>query len=440
METILDFFSFNNVNVIYVTIGSMLLTSSAAIVGTFTFLKRKALVGDAVSHSILPGICLAFMLSGDKNPLYLIIGAFITGWLSLIIIDLITSKSKIKEDSAIALILSVFFGIGILLLTIIQKSGNAEQTGLDHFLFGNAAALVGSDLVTFTIVALILLIVVYLFFKELTLLAFDEDFAKTIGMPIRLIELILTTLTVMAVVIGIQAVGIVLMAAMLITPVAAARFWTDKIKVLILLAAIFGAFSGLSGAFVSYAAPAMPTGPWIVVVISTIAFISFFFAPKKGIISRAIKQRNVVQQINDENILKSLYQLGEQDQEYYTNRTIEDIIQRRPFNTSVLKKGLKRLKKQGYMESKSGTWQFTKEGKNKGQRTVKLHRLWETYLTKYLRIAPDHVHDDADTIEHFLTPELESRLEQLLEYPELDPHDSKIPYQKNKIKNNSTQV
>lgn len=438
MEIVFDFFSFKDANVIYVTVGAILLTSSAAIVGTFTFLKKKALVGDAVSHSVLPGICLAFMLSGDKNPIHLIIGAFITGWLSLIIIDLISSKSKIKEDSAIALILSVFFGVGILLLTIIQKSGNAEQTGLDHFLFGNAAALVGSDLVTFTIVAIILLVVVYLFFKELTLLAFDEDFAKTIGMPVRLIELILTTLTVMAVVIGIQAVGIVLMAAMLITPVAAARFWTDKIKVLLLLSAIFGAFSGLSGAFVSYVAPAMPTGPWIVVVVSAIAFTSFFLAPTKGILSRAIKQRNVVRQINDENILKSLYQLGELDNEFYATRTIEDIIRRRPFKTIVLKKGLYRLKKQGFMENKNESWQFTQEGKNKGQRTLKLHRLWETYLTKYLRIAPDHVHDDADTIEHFLTPELEVKLEKLLEYPELDPHDSKIPYLNNKRENEST--
>lgn len=438
MEIVFDFFSFKDANVIYVTVGAILLTSSAAIVGTFTFLKKKALVGDAVSHSVLPGICLAFMLSGNKNPIHLIIGAFITGWLSLIIIDLISSKSKIKEDSAIALILSVFFGVGILLLTIIQKSGNAEQTGLDHFLFGNAAALVGSDLVTFTIVAIILLVVVYLFFKELTLLAFDEDFAKTIGMPVRLIELILTTLTVMAVVIGIQAVGIVLMAAMLITPVAAARFWTDKIKVLLLLSAIFGAFSGLSGAFVSYVAPAMPTGPWIVVVVSAIAFTSFFLAPTKGILSRAIKQRNVVRQINDENILKSLYQLGELDNEFYATRTIEDIIRRRPFKTIVLKKGLYRLKKQGFMENKNESWQFTQEGKNKGQRTLKLHRLWETYLTKYLRIAPDHVHDDADTIEHFLTPELEVKLEKLLEYPELDPHDSKIPYLNNKRENEST--
>jgi len=123
MESLFEFLSFSDANVRYVTFGSVLLTATTAIVGVFTFLKKKALVGDAVAHSVLPGICLAFILSGTKNPIYLFIGAFITGWISLLLIDFITAKSKIKEDSAIALILSVFFGIGILLLTVIQKSG-----------------------------------------------------------------------------------------------------------------------------------------------------------------------------------------------------------------------------------------------------------------------------------------------------------------------------
>lgn len=428
MESFFEFFSFSDANVRYVTFGSILLTACSAIVGSFTFLKKKALVGDAVAHSVFPGVCLAFMLTGTKNPIFLVIGAFLTGWISLVIIDKITAKSKIKEDSAIALILSVFFGIGILLLTVIQKSGNAAQSGLDHFLFGSAASLVGSDLITFSIVGIILLTVVVIMFKEFALISFDEDYAHSIGMPVRRIELVLTTLTVLAVVIGIQAVGVVLMAAILITPAAAARFWTDKIKIMVMLSAIFGAFSGLSGAYISYVAPAMPTGPWIVVVISTIAFISFFVAPRKGIISRWFKQRKVVNQINEENILKIFYHLGEYDKQFYLDRSEDEIIQRRPFDPVTLRKGLKRLKRQGYMGLTDGRWQFTQEGKDKGQRTVKLHRLWEVYLTKYLRIAPDHVHEDADTIEHFLTPDLEARLEKLLEYPELDPHLSKIPY------------
>lgn len=428
MESFLEFFSFSDPNIRYVVIGSILLTASSAIVGSFTFLKKKALVGDAVAHAVLPGVCLSFLLYGEKNPFVLIIGAFLTGWLSLILIDLISAKSKIKEDTAIGLILSVFFGIGIFLLTIIQKSGNAAQTGLDQFLFGKAASLVGNDLIAFTAIAIILISAVIFLFKEFTILAFDSDFAATLGLPVRAIELVLTTLTVLAVVVGIQAVGVVLMAAMLITPAAAARFWTEKIQVMVFLAAVFGAFSGLAGAYISYVAPSMPTGPWIVIVVSTIAFISFFMAPRRGIFYRLRNQRQIKRQINDENILKALYHLGEEQNNYFEKRTIDEILNKRVFDPLQLRTGLKRLKRNGYLHYKNNQWYFTKAGRDKGQRVVKLHRLWELYLTQYLRIAPDHVHDDADTIEHILTPELEVRLEKLLDYPERDPHESEIPY------------
>lgn len=428
MNSLIDFFSFADPNIRFVVIGSVLLTASSAIVGTFTFLHKKSLVGDAIAHAVLPGICMGFIISGTKNPAYLIGGAFITGWISLIGVEYITRHTRIKEDTAIGLVLSVFFGIGILMLTVIQKSGNASQSGLDHFLFGKAAALVGQDLLVFGTVAVLLLVAVFLLFKEFALLAFDKDYAKAIGLPVRSIELTLTSLIVLAVVIGIQAVGVVLMAAILITPAAAARFWTNKINVMVLLASIFGAFSGLSGAYISYIAPAMPTGPWIVIVISTIAFISFFFAPKRGVVNRLLRQRHIRRTINDENVLKTLYQLSEESKNFFVQRSVEEIIRRRRFSHEALLKILRRLERQGYLLRTGKHWSLTEEGKNRGQRVVRIHRLWELYLTTHLNIAPDHVHDDADTIEHLLTPELEAELEKLLNYPKVDPHKSEIPY------------
>jgi len=428
METFKEFFSFSDPSIVSVVVGAILLTASSAVVGTFTFLKKKALVGDAVAHSVLPGICLAFILSGTKNPIWMILGAFLTGWISLVIIDHITTKSKIKEDTAIALILSVFFGIGILMLTNIQHSGNAAQTGLDSFLFGKAAALVGQDLIVFGIVAVILIITVALFFKELKLIAFDSNYAKALGLPVKALDLLLTSLTVLAVVTGIQAVGVVLMAAMLITPAAAARFWTNDVFKMTLIAAILGGISGLSGAYVSYVAPAMPTGPWIVIIISVIAIVSFFIAPKRGIFARSIQQRRLQRLIMDENLLKELYHLGEKDEDPYKGRTVDEIIEERFFPKKRLKIALRRLKRQGFLEKKQGYWSYTEAGKIKGQRVVKLHRLWELYLSKYMKIAPDHVHEDAETVEHIITPELEARLEKMLEYPEFDPHEEKIPY------------
>ena len=427
MQEFFEFFSFADANVRYVTLGSVLLAASSAVVGCFTLLRKRALVGDAVAHAVLPGVCLAFILSGTKNPFILLLGAFITGWVSLVTIDFITSRSRIKEDTAIGLVLSVFFGIGILLLTAIQHSGNAAQSGLDKFLFGKAASLVGEDLIAFSLVAILLLIATILFYKELKLLCFDETYARTIGFPVRRLELLLTTLTVLAVVVGIQAVGVVLMAAMLITPAAAARFWTDRLGVMLVLAALIGAFSGVAGAFVSYTAPAMPTGPWIVLIVSMIAILSFALAPNKGWIARIFRRRRNKKLILEENLLKLLYQLGEAKQDYTLYRPLQELLEKRAIPSREAKYGLKKLRAQGYLERTKNGWALTQEGVNRGRRVVRLHRLWELYLTQYLHLASDHVHEDAETIEHIITPELEQRLLEELNYPELDPHSAKIP-------------
>ncbi|HEY8400686.1 MAG TPA: iron chelate uptake ABC transporter family permease subunit, partial [Cytophagaceae bacterium] len=378
---------------------------------------------------VLPGVCLAFILSGNKNPVLLLIGSFLTGWISITAIDYITGKSKIKEDTAIGIILSVFFGVGILLLTYIQHSGNAEQSGLDSFLFGKAASMVQSDVYVFGIVALLVIALTFLFYKEFTLISFDRAYAQVIGFPVKRIELALTSLTVLSIVVGIQAVGVVLMSAMLITPAAAARYWTDKLKVMIILAAVLAALSGISGAYVSYLNEDMPTGPWIVIIISMIAIGSFMFGPKKGIAAKWWKQRKHAQNILEENILKAFFQLGEKDQNFFLPRSLEDILAKRKMMVAKLMKGLRRLVKQGYLNKEAdGKYILTEEGKYKGQRVTKIHRLWEMYLTQYVNIAPDHVHEDAENIEHILTPELEKKLEELLQYPKVDPHDSTIPY------------
>lgn len=428
METLRTFFSFSDPNIVSVVVGAVLLTASSAVVGTFTFLKKKALIGDAIAHSVLPGICAAFLWSGTKEPFVMISGAFLSGWLAVVLMDSIITETKIKEDTAIALVLSVFFGFGILLLTYIQHSGNAAQTGLESFLFGKAAALVGRDLLIFAVVAVILLLTVGLFFKELRLIAFDEPYAAAIGLPVKKLNLLLTSLTVLAVVTGIQAVGVVLMSAMLITPAAAARYWTDRVHKMVWIAALFGAFSGLSGAFVSYAAPAMPTGPWIVVVVSVLAILSFFFAPGRGILFRHFQQRALQKSILSENVLKTLYHLGEGGNDFFNSRSLKEFEGRRSFPEGSLLKALRRLRYAGLVNSAGQRWQLTEAGLAKARSIVKRHRLWELYLMKHMQIDADHVHDDAETIEHILTPELEAELLRLLDYPERDPHESEIPY------------
>ena len=413
-QALIEFFSFSDPNIRYVVLGTLLLTSSAAMIGSFALLKKKVLVGDAIVHAVLPGVCLAFIATGTKHPVPLSLGAFTTGWLALVLINQITQRSKIKEDTAIALVLSVTFGLGILLLTAIQHTGNAEQVGLSNFLFGKAAALVSDDLKILTLLSLALMAMVLLFFKEFTLVAFDKPFAQASGLPVQRLELLLTSLTVLAIVVGIRAVGILLMTAMLITPPAAARFWTHRISKMVLLAAVLGMIAGLVGSFVSYIAPAMPTGPWIVITISLMAYGSFLLAPRKGLLARKIQQRQHQRKTLTENILKLFYELGEEDGHFYKSRTLDTLRQYRPLPAGRLVQGLKHLRKQNMLQREGDRWLLTATGKNKGEDISRLYRLWELYLTQYLKIKPDHVHEDAESIEHIITPALAEELSSLV--------------------------
>ena len=382
MPSLSDLFYLAGSNVRNVIIGAVLLTVTSSVIGCFTFLRKRALLGDAVAHSVLPGVCIAFMLSGTKNPLFILIGAFVTGLISVYLMEYITANSKIKEDTAIGLILSVFFGIGILLLTIIQHSGNSAQTGLDSFIFGKAASLMKEDIYIFGGTSVALLLAIFLFFKEFTLLSFDRNFAQAAGLPVKSLEFLLTVITVLAVVVGIQAVGVVLMAAMLITPAAAARFWSDRISIMVLLAAIIGAFSGITGSIISYVLPAMPTGPWIVLTVSFIAIFSFIFAPEKGILSKAYQQKKYQKLILQENILKALFHIGESESSFYSMRTIPEILEKRKLEKSQLMKGLKTLVSKGFVVKNGSQWGLSENGKSEGMRVTKLHLLWEMLQKK----------------------------------------------------------
>ncbi|GIV34633.1 MAG: manganese ABC transporter permease [Chitinophagales bacterium] len=428
MDALLEFFSFTNPNVRYVTLGMMLLGISSGIAGTFAFLRKRTLVGDAISHAVLPGICLAFLLSGTKQTPILLAGAFATGWLSLLVIDVITHRTTLPVDAAIALTLSVFFGIGIMLLTAIQKTGKAAQAGLDVFLFGNAASLVGHDLLVFCLLSLLILITIGLFYKEFKVVCFDRDFAHVSGIPVRLIETILASVIVLTVTIGIQAVGVVLMAALLIAPAAAASYWTDSLKITLAAAASIGTLGAISGAFISFVAPSMPTGPWVILTLFGLTLLSMAVAPRKGWLPRWLNQRSNQKKILRENVLKLFYKLGEKDGDFEKYRMPEELLSQRNLNPKALQAALRALRRRSLVSRQENQWRLTPDGIKTAQRIIKIHRLWELYLNKHLHIAADHVHNDAEAIEHIITPELEAQLEHMLSYPGQDPHQTPIPY------------
>ncbi len=274
-----------------VAVGAALLGTVSGALGCYAVLRRQSLLGDAISHAALPGIAIAFLLTGSKVPLILVLGAAIAGWLGTLLIMSIVRLTRIKYDSALAIVLSTFFGFGLVLHTLIQRTGNANQAGLDTFLFGQAATLLERDVLTIGILGGIALIVMLIFWKELKLLVFDADFAASIGLPIRTLDILLTSLLVIAIVLGLQAVGAVLMSAMLVAPAVAARQWTNRLRLMVLLAACFGALAGVSGTIISSTASRIPTGPTIVLCATVVVGLSIAFAPNRGLVWDRIRQQ-----------------------------------------------------------------------------------------------------------------------------------------------------
>lgn len=274
-----------------VAAGAATLGLMSGALGSFAVLRRQSLLGDAVAHAALPGIALAFLITGSRETWALTIGAAILGWVGALLVIAIRRTTRIKEDTALGVVLSVFFGFGLLLLTFIQKRPNSSQAGLDKFLFGQAATLLISDVWLIVALGTAAFAVIMIFWKEFKLLCFDADYGATLGLPMRLLDIALTTTLVIAIVAGLQTVGVILMSAMVVAPAAAARQWTNRLGVMVALAAAFGATAGIGGAIASSTTAGLPTGPMIVVCLSLIAAVSLLLAPARGIVWRALRER-----------------------------------------------------------------------------------------------------------------------------------------------------
>ncbi|MCM3785948.1 metal ABC transporter permease [Neobacillus mesonae] len=277
-------------NVRWILLGSMLLGFSSGLIGSFTYLRKQSLIGDTLAHAALPGICIAFMLSGVKSTFLFMLGALVAGFIATIGISVITRYSRIKQDTALGVVLSVFFGVGIVMLTRIQHGDYGSKSGLDKYMFGQAASMVRSDVYMLLGVSVLLLVVCFLLFKEFKLISFDSGFARGMGYPSALLEQLLLFLTVVAVVAGVQIVGVVLVAALLITPAAAARYWTHSLGIMVCLAGLFGALSGAAGTLISATTPDLPTGPVTVLVITVVFGVSILLAPGRGLLAKKIRK------------------------------------------------------------------------------------------------------------------------------------------------------
>ena len=401
-------------NAQWVLMGCTLLGISSGLLSSFAMLRRRSLLGDALAHASLPGVCAAFLLTGERSIPLFMLGALVAGILGALFIQGITKYSRIKEDTALGLVLSVFFAVGIVLLTRILHSNTGTQSGLDKFLFGQAAALIGHDVQVMLGCTALILFVTGMLYKELKLLCFDPGFAGSLGFPPGLIDGLLNLLLVLIVVVGLQAVGAILMVALLITPAAAARFWTSRLSRMVTLSALTGGLSGMLGTGLSTLAPHLPTGPLIVLSLSFLFVVSLFLAPRRGLIAKSIRLWRLRKKVARENLLRTLYELAEQQGTWDNAFGVEALAEFRHLSLRRMLRTLERLRQEGLVQENRQQFQLTHAGLEEAYQVTRNHRLWEMFLMHEEQLKADHVDRDADLIEHFLPREIVRELEQLM--------------------------
>jgi manganese/zinc/iron transport system permease protein len=420
------------------TLGSMLMCLSSALVGVIVFLRKRSLLGEALSHATYPGVVLSilfmavfFPTAHDLMASAVLVGALLTSLLGLWVIEKMEHRLRVKNDAALCFVLSVFFGTGVLIASRIQSTHALWYKSAQIFLYGQAATMTDIHVYIYAVLALILIAVLLCLYHPIQMALFDRDFSKTVGVALRSIDTALFLLLVLAIVIGIRSVGVVLMAGMLIAPAVAARQLSQRLWVVLIYAGGIGALSGFLGNYLSVEIPhwvsqeeafSLPTGPMILLSASLICFLTLLCAPQNGLISRVVRIVRFKRQCHAENVLKNFWRQGA-DYE----ATPAEIQRWLPLSFFQRKHLLSLLKDQGWLEeTPSRNLKLTKDGCLRASRIVRFHRLWEAYLV-FLGQGVEKVHRSAEEMEHIITPELEKELEELLGDPKHDPHAQPIP-------------
>ncbi len=433
-----------------VVIATTLLGFAAGAIGSFTLLRRRALMGDALSHAMLPGIGIAFLIAPAlglqaKSLPVLLGGAVISGLIGTFAILLIRHQTRLKEDAALGIVLSVFFGAGLAILGLVQQSPGGHAAGLESFIYGKTASVTTQDAMWIAGIAAVTILIVLLFAKELTLLCFDEGFAAARGFSVVLLDVLLMASVVMVTVVGLQAVGLILMIALLVTPAAASRFWVNRIMPMLWLASIIGAVSCLGGSLLSAGVADLPSGATIVLTAATLFFLSLLFGTERGIVVRWLHRRSMRLKTDRQHVLRGMYEIVEsyrsgnhtadllRDPKSPTDKITRaydsngvasvndeivvptaDLFSLRTWSKSRLKRELGRCQTDGLIKLQQETVCLTPTGREAANRATREHRLWELYLITHADVAPSRVDHDAERIEHVLEPEMIAELEQLL--------------------------
>jgi manganese/zinc/iron transport system permease protein len=411
-----------------VLFAATVLGAAAGLVGSFALLRKRSLLGDAISHATLPGIALAWLVavqagfSGRSLPL-LLVGAALAGVLGALVIVAIRRTTRLPDDAALAVVLGVFFGAGLTLMGIVQQVPGGQAAGIEGFIYGKTASLVWNDAVVILVSGVLLAVASLAAFKELRLICFDEGFAQSQGYPVLLLDIGLMSMIVLVAIVGLQGVGLILMIALLVIPPAAARFWTEDMRVVMGLAALIGALSAAVGALASAVWADLPSGAVIVLVAAALFLFSLLFGTARGQVPRWRAQRQLTRRIDRQHLLRAIFELCEADSaatlaggvRFTKPQSLARIEAMRSWTLAGLRRIVRRAAADGLLvESAPDSVRLTEAGTVEAAREVREHRLWETYLIAYAEVAPSRVDRGADAIEHVLDPVVIARLEQQL--------------------------
>lgn len=375
METLLAFLG--DYTIQNVALGAALLGISSGTLSAFAVLRQQSLLGDTLSHAALPGVGLGFLVAGSRHLGSILAGALLTGAAAALLMMLLTRRSRLKTDASLGIALSVFFALGVVLLTYIQGTQGASQGGLDSFLFGQAAAILRSDLWVMGGLTLLALALVAGLWKEFKLVTFDPAFAGSLGLPVVVLETVLTLMIALAIVIGLQMVGVVLMAAMVIAPAAAARQWSRRLEGMVVLSALIGAGGGVTGALLSATGQNLATGPLIVLSISAVVLVSLLFAPQRGLLWEALQRRRTGARLRAQRVLTTLYRLSHnhQDPGYRTEQGMMNTYYgtgTEAILTELQRRGL--VRREQHMPEEGVHWELTPAGRAEAESVLRSYQ------------------------------------------------------------------
>ena len=400
-------------------IASSLVGIMCGVVGSFMVLRNMSLIGDALSHAILPGIFVAFVFLGYSSTGFFV-GTLVAALLSAVLMTWLQEKINTKNDAIMGIIFTVMFSLGVIGISYLNNQ-QGVHLDLQDFLFGTVLGVNNADIVITMIITVFIILSIILFYRYLFITTFQPVIAETMGISVKTMHYFLMLLLSFAIVSALRTVGIILVVAMLITPSATALLLTDKLKKVIVLSGFIGLFSAVSGLLLAIIYDTTP-GPAMCVVVTICYFIAVFFSPTKGLLPRRFRKWRLSKQIQKEDIIKHLTKHSS-----IGNKDIATVGSKLDISSSKMKSHLKSLMKSSHITQTSGDYQLTTSGAKWGQDLIRAHRLWETFLVDKVGLKGDEIHEDAEKYEHLLDMDFLDQLDAKLGYPTTDPHGSPIP-------------